>query len=90
MVCKNSKDSTTSTDSESSSEEENLPNTSQNLTINNQTSSDKVQKEAEAVAEISALVNYIQPVHFSSFELAESQYFICEVKLFTILYFDVF
>lgn len=30
-------------------------------------------KETEAGAEISALVNYIQPVHFSSFENAESE-----------------
>lgn len=29
-------------------------------------------KETEAGAEISALVNYVQPVHFSSFESAES------------------
>lgn len=37
---------------------------------------DKVQqsKETEAGAEISALVNYVQPVHFSSFENAESEY----------------
>lgn len=39
-------------------------------------SSDKVQqaKETEAGAEISALVNYVQPVHFSSFENAESEF----------------
>lgn len=30
-------------------------------------------KETEAGAEISALVNYIQPVHFTSFEVAESK-----------------
>lgn len=30
-------------------------------------------KETEAGAEISALVNYVQPVHFSSFENAESK-----------------
>lgn len=30
--------------------------------------------ETEAGAEISALVNYVQPVHFSSFENAESKY----------------
>lgn len=37
--------------------------------------SDKVQqqKETEAGAEISALVNYVQPVHFSSFENSESK-----------------
>lgn len=29
-------------------------------------------KETEAGAEISALVNYVQPVHFSSFENSES------------------
>lgn len=29
-------------------------------------------KETEAGEEISALVNYVQPVHFSSFESAES------------------
>lgn len=30
--------------------------------------------ETEAGAEISALVNYVQPVHFSSFENAKSLY----------------
>lgn len=30
-------------------------------------------KETEAGAEISALVNYVQPVHFNSFESAESE-----------------
>lgn len=36
---------------------------------------DKVSttKETEAVAEISALVNYVQPVHFTSFEVSESE-----------------
>lgn len=29
-------------------------------------------KETEAGAEISALVNYVQPVHFNSFESAKS------------------
>lgn len=35
---------------------------------------DKVssRKETEAGAEISALVNYVQPIHFVSFEVAES------------------
>lgn len=47
----------------------------QNISLNNQSSSDKVQKETEAAAEISALVNYVQPVHFSSFDVAESMYF---------------
>lgn len=38
--------------------------------------SDKVSKETEteAGAEISALVNYVQPVHFISFENSESKY----------------
>lgn len=31
-------------------------------------------KETEAGAEISALVNYVQPVHFNSFESAESMH----------------
>lgn len=37
---------------------------------------DKVssRKETEAGAEISALVNYVQPIHFVSFEMAESTY----------------
>ncbi|XP_054262256.1 1-phosphatidylinositol 4,5-bisphosphate phosphodiesterase classes I and II [Macrosteles quadrilineatus] len=36
---------------------------------------DKVSttKETEAVAEISALVNYVQPVHFTSFEVSEKK-----------------
>lgn len=38
------------------------------------TAPDKVAsaKETEAGEEISALVNYVQPVHFNSFESAES------------------
>lgn len=31
------------------------------------------EKETEAGAEISALVNYIQPVHFLSFEISKSK-----------------
>ena len=31
-------------------------------------------KEAEAAMEMSALVNYIQPIHFHSFESSESEY----------------
>lgn len=30
------------------------------------------RKETEAGAEISALVNYVEPIHFVSFEMAES------------------
>lgn len=33
-------------------------------------------RESEAGAEISALVNYVQPVHFVSFEVAESKYYL--------------
>lgn len=33
-------------------------------------------KETEAGAEISALVNYVQPVHFSTFEHAESKFYL--------------
>lgn len=46
------------------------------LQLQEKPSSDKVSaaKESEAGAEISALVNYVQPVHFSSFENSESKY----------------
>lgn len=43
------------------------------LRIGDKAVSDKsAAKETEAGAEISALVNYVQPVHFNSFESAES------------------
>jgi hypothetical protein len=45
-------------------------------------SADKVEKgakETEAGAEISALVNYVQPVHFTTFESAESNTIISSV-----------
>lgn len=66
-------DSTGSSDSDSSSEDESLPIVA--ATGNLAEQRDKVQqsKETEAGAEISALVNYVQPVHFSSFENAESE-----------------
>lgn len=41
---------------------------------------EKQQKETEAGAEISALVNYVQPVHFSSFESSESEKFIIFIR----------
>lgn len=41
----------------------------QNEGVENKTAS---ATETEAGAEISALVNYVQPVHFSSFENAKS------------------
>lgn len=37
-------------------------------------------KETEAGAEISALVNYVQPVHFYSFESAESTFTLLTIK----------
>ncbi|XP_011165948.1 1-phosphatidylinositol 4,5-bisphosphate phosphodiesterase classes I and II isoform X1 [Solenopsis invicta] len=44
------------------------------LRIGDKAVTDKsVAKETEAGAEISALVNYVQPVHFSSFESAEKK-----------------
>ncbi|PNF24811.1 1-phosphatidylinositol 4,5-bisphosphate phosphodiesterase classes I and II, partial [Cryptotermes secundus] len=45
------------------------------LRLQEKPSSDKVSaaKESEAGAEISALVNYVQPVHFSSFENSEKK-----------------
>ena len=44
--------------------------------IDKATTPDKANaKETEAGAEISALVNYVQPVHFNSFEYAESMSF---------------
>jgi phosphatidylinositol phospholipase C beta len=38
------------------------------------TDKDSSTKESEAGAEISALVNYVQPVHFFSFEISKSKY----------------
>ena len=34
-------------------------------------------QEAEAGAEMSALVNYAQPVHFHTFEISESKFGYC-------------
>jgi phosphatidylinositol phospholipase C beta len=72
QIRQNSKESTASSDSDSSSDDESMPN----VPVGG-TTEDKVQqaKETEAGAEISALVNYVQPVHFSSFESAESNGF---------------
>jgi phosphatidylinositol phospholipase C beta len=66
-----SKESTGSSDTDSSSDDESIQ-----APIGPPEPSDKVQnaKETEAGAEISALVNYVQPVHFSSFENAESEF----------------
>lgn len=46
------------------------------LQMQGKPATDKVssRKETEAGAEISALVNYVQPIHFISFENAESEW----------------
>ncbi|XP_016837746.1 1-phosphatidylinositol 4,5-bisphosphate phosphodiesterase classes I and II isoform X1 [Nasonia vitripennis] len=64
-----SKDSTQDDDDdedESSTEED-----ESNLEVAPPSDKEPAAKETEAGAEISALVNYVQPVHFSSFESAE-------------------
>ncbi|XP_011296574.1 1-phosphatidylinositol 4,5-bisphosphate phosphodiesterase classes I and II isoform X2 [Musca domestica] len=68
-----SKDSTGSSDTDSSSDDESLPNTTPILPSGNEPPPEKAQKETEAGAEISALVNYVQPIHFSSFENSEKK-----------------
>lgn len=71
QIRQSSKESTGSSDTESSSEDESMPTAPVGIP-----EPDKVQqaKETEAGAEISALVNYVQPVHFSSFENSESKF----------------
>lgn len=65
-------------DSSSSGEEDEevASVTEMKMQLQEKPTSDKVSttKETEAVAEISALVNYVQPVHFTSFEVSESKY----------------
>lgn len=73
QIRQSSKDSTGSSDSDSSSDDESLPNTTPSVPSGNEPPPEKAQKETEAGAEISALVNYVQPIHFSSFENAESK-----------------
>ncbi|KAM8718074.1 hypothetical protein ACLKA7_004734 [Drosophila subpalustris] len=75
QIRQSSKDSTGSSDSDSSSDDESLPNTTPSLpgASGNEPPPEKAQKETEAGAEISALVNYVQPIHFSSFENAEKK-----------------
>lgn len=72
-----SKESTGSSDSggESSSEDESTHAGATNVPTAGALPPEKVnhQKESEAGAEISALVNYVQPVHFTSFEASESK-----------------
>jgi len=67
---------------ESSTEEDESNVEDMKLRIGDKVASDKsVAKETEAGAEISALVNYVQPVHFSSFESAESAWSILIRKI---------
>lgn len=72
QIRQGSKESTGSSDTDSSSDDESI----QAPSIGPPEPSDKVQqaKETEAGAEISALVNYVQPVHFNSFENSESKF----------------
>ncbi|KAF6210454.1 hypothetical protein GE061_013560 [Apolygus lucorum] len=61
-------------DLESSSDDEEKPATGEK--------DDKSAKETEAGAEISALVNYVQPVHFVSFEITEKKNRLYEMSSF--------
>ncbi|XP_058452090.1 1-phosphatidylinositol 4,5-bisphosphate phosphodiesterase classes I and II isoform X2 [Malaya genurostris] len=73
QIRQSSKESTGSSDTDSSSEDESMPG--EPVGTIGSTEADKVPqtKETEAGAEISALVNYVQPVHFSSFENSEKK-----------------
>lgn len=72
-----SKESTATEDEDSSTDEE--PETMEGETPHNKSTEGAGGEpkppttETEAGAEISALVNYVQPVHFSSFENAKSK-----------------
>ncbi|KAF5302269.1 hypothetical protein FQA39_LY10308 [Lamprigera yunnana] len=72
-----SKESTGTEDEDSSSEEDVETTEAEpsqgGVQTDNAEQKPAPQKETEAGAEISALVNYIQPVHFSSFENAEKK-----------------
>jgi phosphatidylinositol phospholipase C beta len=75
-----SKESTGSSDTDSSSDDESIQAAS---STGPPEPNDKVQnaKETEAGAEISALVNYVQPVHFNSFENSESKWRVKNKKI---------
>ncbi|KAL3266567.1 hypothetical protein HHI36_010733 [Cryptolaemus montrouzieri] len=68
-----SKESTGTEDEASSSEEENESVHEPTEPTEAKEEGGKKQSETEAGAEISALVNYVQPVHFSSFENAKKK-----------------
>lgn len=69
-----SKESTASSDTDSSSDDESSAQQPPPSGVPDPNSTEKQTKETEAVAEISALVNYVQPVHFNSFENSESKF----------------
>lgn len=76
QIRQSSKESTGSSDTDSSSDDESgIGGVSAAPVQIGIVQPDKVAqtKETEAGAEISALVNYVQPVHFSSFETSESK-----------------
>ncbi|XP_031622948.1 1-phosphatidylinositol 4,5-bisphosphate phosphodiesterase classes I and II [Contarinia nasturtii] len=75
-VRQSSKESTGSSSDDSSSDDESTQTGATNVpTVLGTLQAEKVnhQKESEAGAEISALVNYVQPVHFTSFEVSEKK-----------------
>ncbi|XP_054744599.1 1-phosphatidylinositol 4,5-bisphosphate phosphodiesterase classes I and II isoform X1 [Anastrepha obliqua] len=73
QIRQNSKDSTGSSDTDSSSDDESMPNATPNPPVDVDPTAEKPQKETEAAAELSALVNYVEPVHFYTFENAEKK-----------------
>lgn len=76
QIRQSSKESTGSSDTDSTSDDEDIPLSQAGVVIPEAAES-KATKETEAGAEISALVNYVQPVHFSSFENSESKCWPC-------------
>ncbi|XP_053676254.1 1-phosphatidylinositol 4,5-bisphosphate phosphodiesterase classes I and II [Anopheles nili] len=73
QIRQSSKESTGSSDTDSSSDDESMPGTVVGPIGANEADKVPQTKETEAGAEISALVNYVQPVHFSSFENSEKK-----------------
>ncbi|XP_067622681.1 1-phosphatidylinositol 4,5-bisphosphate phosphodiesterase classes I and II isoform X4 [Eurosta solidaginis] len=73
QIRQNSKDSTGSSDTDSSTDEESMPNVTPAPPVGVDPAAEKPQKETEAAAELSALVNYVEPVHFYTFESAEKK-----------------
>ncbi|XP_049538514.1 1-phosphatidylinositol 4,5-bisphosphate phosphodiesterase classes I and II isoform X2 [Anopheles darlingi] len=73
QIRQSSKESTGSSDTDSSSDDESMPGAQVGPIGPNEADKVPQTKETEAGAEISALVNYVQPVHFSSFENSEKK-----------------